>query len=106
MSYLYEKHTSPSGRVTYRPLAERRVEIDAELANAFLLTLIGATIVNLENNLQPHSRARREILTIEKSLRTISAGQDLDPSMYPIAWGALNSALAFLEEEAGAAVKQ
>ncbi len=36
MSYLYEKHTSPSGRVTYRPLAERRVEIDAELANAFL----------------------------------------------------------------------
>ena len=106
MSYLYEKHTSPSGRVTYRPLAERRVEMDAELANAFLLTLIGATIVNMENNLQPHSRARREIQTIEKSLRTISAGQDLDPSMYPLAWGALNAALAFLEEEAGAAVKQ
>jgi hypothetical protein len=106
MSYLYEKHTSPSGRVTYRPLAERRVEIDAELANAFLLTLIGATIVNMETNLQPHSRARREILTIEKSLRTISAGQDLAPEMYPIAWGALNAALGFLEEEAGAAVKQ
>ncbi|MDX9709951.1 MAG: hypothetical protein RBT64_10405 [Trichloromonas sp.] len=106
MPYLYEKHTSPSGRVTYRPLAERRVEIDAELANAFLLTLIGATIVNMETNLQPHSRALREIQTIEKSLRTISAGQDLDPSMYPLAWGALNAALAFLEEEAGAAVKQ
>lgn len=93
---LYEKITTPGGRTTYRPLSARRVEVTPEMANALFLILIGATIVNLENNLPEHSRTRREIATIEKSLQVI--GGKTDPALLPVAWGALDSALAFVDE--------
>lgn len=93
---LYEKITTPGGRTTYQPLSARRVEVTPEMANALFLILIGATIVNLEKNLPEHSRTRREIAAIEDSLRVIGAKSD--PALLPVAWGALDAALAFVEE--------
>jgi len=93
---LYEKITTPGGRTMYRPLSERRIEVTPKMANALLMMLIGATIVNLENNLPEHSRTRREVLNIEQSLRVI--GLASDPELLPVAWGALNAALAFVDE--------
>lgn len=105
---LYEK-TMQWGRVRYVPWQER-YRATLHLEDAELCTILSGMVTGFlmaaEDHFPPHARVRREIQTIEKSLRTISAGQDLDPSMYPLAWGALNAALAFLEDEAGAAVKQ
>jgi hypothetical protein len=97
---LYEKITSPSGRVTYReynPATEfiSDKEIEQDQVITILCTLVISVMMSISGQLAPHSKLHREIRLVEQSVLRFAqlAGTKLEPKFIEVGVMAWNAAI-------------
>jgi len=103
---LYEKHISPSGRISYR----EHVPSDAALTGdevietvqviTLLTTLVVSILISISEQMTPHAKITREIKLLEASVLRFAKlnGAPLDDSMIEVGIGAWNAAVRAIQQ--------
>lgn len=100
---LYEKITSPAGRVSYReynPAAEQieDMQIESEEVVTVLTTLVVSMLLCIEQQLVPHMKLSRETKLLEQAVLRYASlnGSKLSPDLINVgveAWNAATKAI-------------
>ena len=106
---LYERTTSPAGRVTYRPYVppnNSMMEIPQEQVVTLLTTLTVSMLMSVSGQMPDHAKAAREIKKVEQAvlgLAKLNAGP-LDEDLVNIGVACWNSAIRTMQEQLGGGV--
>ena len=102
---LYEKITSPSGRVTYReqvPATDvlEDKEIEADEVVTILCTLVLYMLMSISGQLLPHSRVARETRVLEQAVLRYAKlnGGKLKPEMIGVGVKSWNAAVKAMQD--------